>query len=178
LLVVQNDDAFAYAGRQGYNIMTMLYGIDLDCIGKKIERYREGRKEAGYDPATGIVSIMLHTLVLEDAEILEKQLEISFKPFVEKLTKKAYAMENNGRRIETLSLEEQQERLGTSYQEHLKNRGIFGSVAEARKVVDKVFAAGVNDIAFLLDYGVDYGVMTKSFPNLEKLISHYSKSVL
>jgi natural product biosynthesis luciferase-like monooxygenase protein len=173
LLVVQNDDAFAYAGRQGYNIMTMLYGVDLEAIGRKIARYRDGRREGGYDPETGIVSIMLHALVLDDFNTLSEQLDSSFKPFVEKLTKRKYAMENNGKRIETLSIEEQERRFAHSYQEHLRNGGIFGSVSEARQIVDKAISVGVSDIAFLLDFGVDYGVMRKSFPNLEELAGAY-----
>ncbi|MDB6039483.1 MAG: luciferase-like monooxygenase [Verrucomicrobiales bacterium] len=173
LLVVQNDEAFAYAGRQGYNIMTMLYGVDLEAIGRKIVRYRDGRREGGHNPETGIVSIMLHTLVVDDYNTLSKQLNSSFKPFVEKLTKRTYAMEHNGKPIETLSYEEQARRMAHSYNEHLKNGGIFGSISEARQVVDKAISVGVNDIALLLDFGVDYDVMRKSFSNLEELVSLY-----
>ncbi len=174
LLVVENEEAFAYAGAQGYNIMTMLYGTDLQGLEKKIARYRKARAETGRDPESGVVSIMLHTLVIDDQELMHRQLDATFKPFVEKLTGKLYAMANNGRRIEQLSPGEQAETLGASYAKHLGECGIFGRVPEARKMVDKALAAGVNDIAFLIDYGVDYGVMRECLPNLRELAALYS----
>jgi hypothetical protein len=46
-------------------------------------------------------------------------------------------------------------------------------VDDGRKVIDEAMAIGVNDIACLVDFGVDYSLVKESLFYLEQLISPY-----
>lgn len=175
LLVSQNDGAFSYAGKQGYNIFTMLYGINLEAMGKKISLYRKGREEAGYDPETGIVSLMLHTLVHKDMKTVEDAVEKPFKKYIKSSLNahvKATA-DAKAAGVAELGEDEKSKMLEYAYQRYFKTGAIFGTVEEGRQVVEEAISVGVNDIACLVDFGVDYSLVKDSFPYLKKLISPY-----
>ena len=175
LLVAQNDEAFSYAGKQGYNIFTMLYGINLEAMGKKIALYRKGREEAGLDPEAGIVSLMLHTLVHKNIAIVQKAVERPFKEYI-KSSMNAHvkaAVDAKAEGAADIGETEKEKMLEYAYQRYFKTGAIFGTVEQGKEVVDNAIQVGVNDIALLVDFGVEYSVVRDSYPYLKKLILAY-----
>lgn len=175
LLVTKNDDGFLYAGRQGYNIFTMLYGNNFEAMKEKIALYRQGRQEAGYDPEEGIVTLMLHTLVHENRDLVYEAVESPFKAYI-KSSLDAHVqadLDERGVTDESVSAKEKAKILDYAYQRYVKTAAIFGTVDDGRKVVDRAIAIGVNDIACLVDFGVDYSLVKESLSYLEQLISDY-----
>jgi natural product biosynthesis luciferase-like monooxygenase protein len=174
LLATQSNDSFLHAGKMGYNVFTMLYGMDLEAMGKKIELYRKAREEAGYDPATGIVSLMLHTMIHKEAHLVEKAVERPFREYIRSSMDvhiKAMAAEReNG---EEMGEGEKEKILEYAYYRYFRTGAIFGTVEDGREVVDRAIRAGVNDIACLVDFGVDYDLVKSSMPYLKQLVSHY-----
>ena len=59
-------DTFIQAGKLGANLLTHLLGQTIPDLAKQIEQYRAARAEAGHDPQTGRVTLMIHTFVGED----------------------------------------------------------------------------------------------------------------
>jgi len=59
-------DGFEMSGKKGYDILTALLDHTLEELAEKIKVYRKARKEAGFDPKTGKIILMLHTFVGED----------------------------------------------------------------------------------------------------------------
>ncbi len=175
LLVARSDDGFIYAGEHGYNIFTMLYGLSLDEMGKKIKLYRNARKKAGHDPETGIVSLMLHTLVHEDMKTVENAVEEPFKNYIRSslIAHAAAGIASNKAAVGELNEDEQDKIIDYAYQRYFKTGAVFGTVEDGRKVVDKAIQVGVNDIAFLVDFGVDYSVVMESLPYLKELKELY-----
>src|SRR5215467_7113667 len=51
------------AGEIGANILAALIGYSFEELAERIRSYREARARCGYDPQTGVVSIMMHTFV-------------------------------------------------------------------------------------------------------------------
>ncbi|MCK4842352.1 MAG: LLM class flavin-dependent oxidoreductase [Methylococcales bacterium] len=174
LLVTQNDEGFIHAGKQGYNIFTMLYGNNLDAMQKKIALYRNARQEAGFDPDTGVVTLMLHTLILQDREQVEQAVEVPFKDYIKSSLDahlKAAVDENGGQELSEI---EKGKMLEYAYQRYFKTGAIFGTVDDGKDIVNQAIAAGVNEIACLVDFGVDYSVVMESLVHLKHLVSHYS----
>ena len=165
LLASMNADAFRYAGTMGYNVYTMLSGDSLEVMKTKIALYRKGREEAGYDPMQGTVTLMMHTQVNKDMKRVEKAIE---KPFKEYLS--SFVSSHVGNRI---SERERQKLLDYSYKKYCKSGAIFGSVEEGKDMVDKIIEIGVDEISFLMDFGVDYTFVKESLPYLKKLVSYY-----
>lgn len=174
MLVAQNTEAFADAGRRGYNLFTMLYGYDLHALVEKIQAYRAGREEGGHDPASGIVSLMLHSLVHEDRDMVDRAVEQPFKAYL-KTSMDAHVKAGLGREsgITEIGEAEKAKMLEYAYQRYCRTGALFGSVNEARSVVDEAIRAGVNDIACLLDFGVDYSMVKQSLPHLKELVTTY-----
>ena len=171
LLATKADDSFIHAGKMGYNVFTMLYGIDLDAMGKKIALYRKAREEAGFDPNTGTVSLMLHTMVHQDASTVEQAVEAPFKAYIKSsMNAHLKAMESG---TGSMDEAEKEKILSYAYHRYFTTGAVFGSVEDARKVVDHAIAVGVNDVACLVDFGVDYDMVRDSLPYLKELVSHY-----
>jgi natural product biosynthesis luciferase-like monooxygenase protein len=173
LLVTQNDDGFIHAGRQGYNIFTMLYGNNLDVMQKKIALYRNARQEAGFDPDKGVITLMLHTLMLEDRARVQQAVEAPFKDYIKSSLDahlKAVVDEYGGT---VLNEAEKGKMLEYAYRRYFKTGAIFGTVEDGRDIVDQAIAVGVNEIACLVDFGVDYSVVRESLTYLKCLISNY-----
>ena len=58
-----------------------------------------------------------------------------------------------------------------SYARYFRTGGIFGPPEECQKQIDKAVSVGVNDIALLQDFGVDYSAVRKSLEHVEKLVN-------
>lgn len=174
LLATKSDESFIHAGKMGYNLFTMLYGMDLEAMGRKITLYRQARKEAGYDPDTGIVSLMLHTMVHKDTRTVSEAVEKPFKQYIRSsLEAHVKAMQEGNKGGGQINEAEKEQMLDYAYHRYFSTGAIFGTVEEGRQTVDKAIAAGVNDIACLVDFGVDYDLVRDSLPYLKTLVSHY-----
>lgn len=163
--VSNSEHGFAHAGKQGYNIFTMLYGIDLNELGKKIRVYRQARQTSGLDPDTGIVSLMMHTFVHPDMEWVQRKVASPFKAYIR--SSLVPHMKAKGRDV---SDEEVEKMVDYSYARYFQTGGIFGPIEDCQEQVDKAISVGVNEIAFLQDFGVDYSAVKESLAYLEQLV--------
>nr|BAP05592.1 CalD [uncultured Candidatus Entotheonella sp.] len=173
LLVAKNTEAFIHAGRQGYNIFTMLYGNNLEAMKEPIRLYRQAREEVSLDPKQGIITLMLHTLVHEDVDLVQREAEAPFKAYI------ASALDAHVKAAivpgEVVTDDEKQKILAYAYQRYFKTSGIFGSLAHGREIIEEAISVGVDDIACLVDFGVDYQIVQQSLPYLKELIAPYIK---
>lgn len=175
MLVAQSDESFVYAGQQGYNVFTMLYGNDLEAMRNKIALYRAARRDAGFDPDSGVVSLMLHTLICESREHAQTVVERPFKEYIRSTMAphlKASAAQHGA---EVFGTVEQEQILEYAYERYFRTAAMFGSVQDGRRVVEHAIDVGVNDIACLMDFGVDYSVVKESLPYLKTLVSNYTR---
>jgi natural product biosynthesis luciferase-like monooxygenase protein len=160
------DESFIYAGSQGYNVLTMLQGIDLTEMGRKIQLYRTARKENGFDPDAGIVTLMLHTLVHKDLKMVEAAVREPFYAYIKSaVTGHIQILDQDQRPSEA----ELNKIVDYSYERYFKTGALFGSVKETETVVEKAISVGVNEIACLMDFGVDYAVVMDSLGYLGEL---------
>jgi natural product biosynthesis luciferase-like monooxygenase protein len=174
LLAAQSDESFRFAGAAGYNVFTMLYGYDLDQLATKIDMYRTTRSQAGYDPDAGIVSLMLHTFVLDNSADVRRIVEKPFRKYIGSAVDAHLAARAlKDERIAQITAEEKQKILEYSFRRYYRSCALFGTVDECSQVVDKAVSAGVNEIACLVDFGIDYDLVKGSLPYLKTLVSSY-----
>ena len=165
--VCNAEEAFMYAGSKGYNIFTMLYSISLLELGKKINIYRNARKKAGFNPATGIISLMMHTLVHPDQDWVNKVVSAPFKAYIRSSLVPHMKSQNK-----IVNEEEINKMVEYSYARYFKTGGIFGSIEHSQKIIDEAISVGVNEIAFLQDFGIDYSAVKESLCYLEELVKN------
>ncbi len=178
LLVTQNDEAFVHAGRQGFNIFTMLYGISLEAMGRKIAHYRTARAEAGLDPAKGVVSLMLHTMINRDRAVVERAIEQPLKEYIRSsLNAHTRAAVDAGHEMAgSMGDAEKLRMVDYAYQRYCRTGAILGSVDDGCRVVDEAIRVGVDEICCLVDFGVDYAFVKESLPYLRALTSRYNST--
>ncbi|MET1255423.1 MupA/Atu3671 family FMN-dependent luciferase-like monooxygenase [Aliikangiella maris] len=163
--VSASPQGFEYAGSMGYNIFTMLYGIDLNELEKKIKAYRKARAKAGFDPEAGIVSLMMHTFVHPDAEWVNRVVREPFKDYIR--SSLAPHMKAAGKKLDQQEMEKM---VDYSYARYFQTGGVFGDLSMCQKQIDHARQVGVNDIAFLQDFGIDYAAVKDSLIYLEQLV--------
>lgn len=159
-------ETFREAGARGFNLLTNLLGQKIEELEVKIAAYRKARREHGHE-GEGIVSLMLHTFVGEtDAEVRRKVQ----RPFIEYLKTStdlikrarwefpAFANAGSGRlqshTDDDLSPDELDALLDHAFDRYFETSGLFGSVERCIRIVNRLRANGVNEIACLIDFGV------------------------
>jgi natural product biosynthesis luciferase-like monooxygenase protein len=174
ILVAQNEESFAYAGRNGYNVFTMLYGYDFEALRPKIDRYRMARREAGYDPQTGVVSLMLHTFIGASAEAVQPLVEEPLRVYI-RSAMNSHLDSRASRGDAAAAASDRIQILEYAYQRYRRTSALLGSVHEGIQVVEHAIDSGVNEIACLLDFGVDYTAVRDSLPNLRRMAAYFSE---
>jgi natural product biosynthesis luciferase-like monooxygenase protein len=160
-----SEKGFEHAGRNGYNLLTMLLAIDLPALEKKIKIYRKAREEAGYDPASGIVSLLMHAFVHPDMDWVRRVVEAPFKEYIRSsIVPQMKALDRHFDEKETEKI------IDYSFSRYFHTSGIFGPIETCQAQVERAIGAGVNDIALLQDFGVDYAAVKESLAPLKQLV--------
>ena len=168
--VTMSERGFIYAGMQGYNVFTMLMGIDLQALGKRIIAYRQARKSSGLDPDAGKISLMMHTFVHPDSEWVQRIVSSPFKAYIRSSLLPHMKAANRN-----LNEEEIEKMVDYSYARYFQTGGIFGSLEACQQQINLAKNVGVNEIAFLQDFGIDYTAVKDSLEYLKKLVEQNQK---
>ncbi|MBL8829167.1 MAG: LLM class flavin-dependent oxidoreductase, partial [Planctomycetaceae bacterium] len=178
-----NVDTYIAAGRIGANVLTHLLGQSVEEITPKIAAYRQARAEAGFDPDTGIVSLMLHTFVGSDDETVRNIVRGPMKAYLgtslSLLKKYAWAFPafkrpkdmsaDLGNDFESLTPDEQEAVLEHAFERYFVTSGLFGRPETCLEMVEKLKAIGVNEIACLIDFGAPEQAVLDSLPYLNQV---------
>lgn len=178
-----NPDSFRAAGEGGFNVLTNLLGQSIDDIKEKITAYRDGRKAKGH-AGDGNVSVMVHTFVGDD---VEKVREIVREPFCEylktsfdlvKIAPWAFpafrqpsksAAQDSSFDAGSLTDEDLDALLDHAFDRYFETAGIFGTPASCIPLIDDLKRAGVDEVACLVDFGVDDELVLDSLQYLNAL---------
>lgn len=149
-----NPKTFEYAGEIGANILTHLLGQSFDQLVENIRIYHKALKDNGYRKEDTKVSLMLHTYIESTSEAALSNSELAFKGYLESSVKlvepiaKAYGLnlDINTQRKEIIDI---------VYQKFSRENTLIGSPESCQNILLKVQSAGVNEVACLVDFGVD-----------------------
>jgi natural product biosynthesis luciferase-like monooxygenase protein len=179
-----NPQTFIDAGRIGANVLTHLLGQSVEELSEKIAAYRQAYKAAGH-PGEGFVSLMLHTFVGPDTEVvratvkqpliaylktslnLVKQYAWSFPAF--KRREGMDAQDQGSIDLQSLSADEMDALLEYSFERYFQDSGLFGTAESCLAMVDRIKAVGVDDVACLIDFGIASDTVLTHLPHLNRL---------
>lgn len=184
-----NPETYAQAGRIGANVLTHLLGQSVEQLAPKIALYRKARADAGFDPDAGIVSLMLHTFAGDDEDAVREMVRGPLKQYLgtsfSLLKEYAWAFPafqrptdvNDGGGLadedfKQLSAEDLDAVLEFAFLRYYETSGLFGTVERCQGMVHRLTAIGVNEIACLIDFGVDTDTVLASLPHLDELRRH------
>lgn len=175
-------DTFRLAGQLGANVLTHLLGQSVEEVAEKIAIYREARRTAGH-PGEGRVTLMLHTFIGEDEDAVRETVR---RPMVEYLRSsmslirgvaasfpvfrhRARHLEDADDLLAGLSEEETEALLTHAFERYYETSGLFGTPARCRAMVERLHAIGVEEIACLIDFGVEPAKVLASLRLLAEL---------
>ncbi|PXX61001.1 8-amino-7-oxononanoate synthase [Nocardia tenerifensis] len=143
---------FEQAGELGANVLTALLFQDVAELRTKIEAYRKARAAHGHDPQTGHVTLMLHTFLDPDEQAVRQVVE---RPFKEYLRDSVDLWRRGAEPLNKLSADEQDRVLDYAFARYFHTAALLGTPDRAVELIEELAAAGVDEIACLVDFGVD-----------------------
>lgn len=169
-----NVETFASAGRHGANVLTHLIGQDLPTLGEKIERYRAAWRESRGSASQGKVSLMLHTFVGPDMAAVEGKVRAPFREYLrsavqlEQLAAAAGGVISGGHRIEPHQITPAalEELLDLSFERYLESGSLIGTPERCLRMVERLEAIGVDEVACLIDFVDDPEAVLESLDHL------------
>ena len=180
-----NPETWKEAGQLGANVLTHLLGQTVDEVAGKIQLYHQALRDAGYDPATRVVTMMLHSYLAADRETaravsrepmkdylrsaagLIKQYAWAFPAF-KKPQGVAKPMDID---IQSLAADEMDAILDFAFQRYFEESGLFGTVDDALARVEQLKRIGVGEVACLIDYGIAPDVVLAGLVPLAQVVA-------
>jgi phthiocerol/phenolphthiocerol synthesis type-I polyketide synthase D len=172
ITAARSPETFVRAGEIGANVLTHLLDQDIAGIAEKVALYREARARKGLAPSGGVVTVMVHTFVGADAHAA---IETARRPYCEFLKSNASLLQGlaASRRasvdIDAISEQERDVFVNFLYDRFVGSRALIGSPATCRDLIMQLWAAGVDEIACLLDFGPAYDAVLDNLPYLDEL---------
>ena len=158
-------ERFRQAGEKGFNVLTALIFQPVDKLAERIEEYRAARREHGLDPKRGKVTLMLHTYVGDPDEDIR---EVVREPLKQYLRSSVDLWRKENRSLEKLTTRE--DALEFAVQRYYGQSGLFGTVRELRRARRDVEPDRGDEIACLVDFGLDWERSRQSFERLGELV--------
>jgi natural product biosynthesis luciferase-like monooxygenase protein len=161
---------FVEAGEHGANVLTALLFQGVGELAEKIAAYREARARCGLDPAAGHVTLMLHTFVGEDLQGVRR---IVRAPFIEYLESSMDLWWRGRKRLKDLQPQEREEVLERGFERYFQTSALFGTRQTCADFAASLQEAGVDEIACLIDFGIDFETTIQGLHELDGLRKHH-----
>lgn len=150
-------ETFVQAGRMGANVLTALLRFGVEELEERIALYRRTRRESGHDPDAGRVTVMLHTYLDADEAAVDAA---SSEPLLDYLRSHldflggsaGASSDGSGR----MSEPEREALLAHAFQRYSTTQALIGTPDSCLRTVERLRGIGVNELACLVDFGVEF----------------------
>ena len=163
-------EMFEKAGELGCHVLTALLTQSIEEVTPKIKLYRDSLAKHGHDPRSGKVVMMMHTFIGEDAQAVLQKVRA---PLTKYLKSHLNLIETGA---ESLNLdvdvrEQDAERVrdqmaGFAFERYYRTSSLIGTPSSCMKMVERLKAIGVDEVACLIDFGIDVDSVLESLEHL------------
>ncbi|WP_097934394.1 MULTISPECIES: MupA/Atu3671 family FMN-dependent luciferase-like monooxygenase [unclassified Streptomyces] len=171
-----NPQTFREAGEMGAGVLTHLLGQGVDVLEKRIAEYRQSfRDHHDETEGDGHVALMLHTFIGGDRETVRETVRAPFSKYLassfDLVIHAARAAGENAVALDlnTMTQSDIDFMVGQAFDRYFQTSGMFGTVEDALQVCEKLYEIGVDEIACLIDFGVDTDDVLNSLVHLDEL---------
>ena len=186
-----NIDTFRAAGEGGFNVLTNLLGQSIEDLTSKISAYRQGRKDKGF-AGQGNVSVMVHTFIGSHVDEVRELVRAPFCHYLKtsfdlvKIAPWAFpafkqpsksAAQDSSFDADNLTDEDMDALIEHAFDRYFETAGLFGTPTSVLPLIDKIKAAGIDELACLIDFGVDDQAVLNSLKYLNQLRLNSNPSV-
>ena len=165
-----NPETFRQAGELGANVLTHLLGQSIEDLAQRIQIYRAARSARGF--GEGRVTLVLHTFIGESVEAVRETVR---RPFCQYLIDSVDLLNGLSRSLypgvdyNGLSTEERETLVTQAFNRYFEGNALFGTPESCLRLINRLKAVGVDEIAGLIDFGVDTELVLKSLTSLKAL---------
>jgi natural product biosynthesis luciferase-like monooxygenase protein len=165
-------DTVIAAARLGANLLTHLLGRNLKDLRATVNLYREqlrGSEEAG---ASGRVTVMMHSYLDESRDKACERARDPFKRYLEsslELTTQLIRVLNLDVDVSRLTPKDRRDLVDYAVDRYLNSVGLFGTQDDCVETVEQLADLGVNEIACLVDFGIEPEFVMSSIQRLDGL---------
>jgi len=148
-----------------------LLGQSVADLAHKIAAYREAWREAGHE-GEGHVTLMLHTYVGKE---MNQVREVVRGPFSDYLMQSVGLARNLTRslgydlELESLSPDELKSILTRGFDRYFETSGLMGTPESCLRMINRLKATGVDEVACLIDFGVAVNDVLNSLKHLNEV---------
>ncbi|MEU0504756.1 MupA/Atu3671 family FMN-dependent luciferase-like monooxygenase [Nocardia sp. NPDC005998] len=175
LTAATNPVTFAAAGRSGYNVLTALINLDVTELEERIVAYRTGRAESGLDPAAGTVSVMVHAYLGAGSD--DEVRAVVERPFREYLWANSEIIKSAARAVlgeldlDQLTAADRETLMDFAFARYWGSSALLGGADTFRSRAQRLADMGVDEIACLVDFGLDRGTVVASLERIAETMA-------
>ncbi len=173
-------ETFRKAGEIGANVLTHLLGQSIEELQEKIGIYRSSWEKHGHQPGGGHVTLMLHTFVGEDIDFVREKVR---QPFCQYLKSSLDLLKNLGRSLgqdidaEDFTAAEEEQLLDYAFNRYFERSSLFGTPSTCLQMINRLKVIGVDEVACLIDFGVDLASVMSSLHKLDVVKKLSNKTI-
>jgi natural product biosynthesis luciferase-like monooxygenase protein/amino acid adenylation domain-containing protein len=165
-----NIETFRSAGKNGAKVLTHLLGQGIEQLKNNIHAYHIALKEAGYSLDVGGVVLMLHTYIGKSVDSVKSEVR---KPFKKYLKSSLGLIQNLITDLEidltTTNDSDLDAILDIVFERYWQSSALFGTVESVKEFVIELKSLGVDEIACLIDFGLDQKLVLDGLEHLNSL---------
>lgn len=166
-----NPESYELAGRLGTSVLTHAASQDHETLRRNTTRYRDAL--AAHHPGShGHVTLMLHTFLGHDTDAVRRRVTEPLTRYLRgsfDLRLRTPSKRDRVRSPEALGEREIRLALSRATDRYLRSVGLFGPPQRCVEIVERFAAAGVDEIACLIDFGPDLDATMTSLDLLAQL---------
>ena len=168
-----NPETWNRAGEIGANVLAALPGYTPEDLAGFVRNYRAARARNGHDPRAGIVSLMAHTFIGDDDAAVKEKVRQPFSNYL-----RTYFKQFEGAHVDPASLSEADKDalMAAAFETYFHDRTLMGTPSKCARLVERLAAAGVDELACLIDFGVDTDSVLESLSHLNELKEHFAQA--
>ncbi|WP_159881625.1 MupA/Atu3671 family FMN-dependent luciferase-like monooxygenase [Paenibacillus puerhi] len=166
-----NPDTYREAGRIGAHILTGITGSKFAELEEKIAMYRQTLLDSGYDPASKKVALMLHTCLGESDKAIKAKVEAPLKAYLKTFISQQRNILDD---YASLSEADLDVIVSRAFELYYEESALLGTRDKCEKLVETLRDIGVNEMACLIDFGVDPASVRESLQLLSELNRKFS----
>jgi natural product biosynthesis luciferase-like monooxygenase protein len=161
---------FERTGAGGYNVLTSLLGQALEEALEKIGLYHAAADRAGHARSARTATLMMHTFIGQDAdEVLDKVRA----PLTAYLRAHVALMQTLVKSLD-LQVDINEPKWADylasyAFERYYRTGALIGTVTSCLPMVDRLLEGDVDEVACLIDFGVDTGSVLEGLKHLAEL---------
>lgn len=165
-------DTFIKAGEIGAHLLTSLIGQTLEDLAQKIAAYRQALAQHGFDPQERKIALMLHTFIGRDLESVRETVRQPMYHYLRsnlELHTRLAKRRKSEIDLQSFTLEDELALLEHTFERYFQGSALFGTTTTSLQMLNKISAIGVDEVACLIDFGLDVETVLESLHQLALL---------